>query len=130
MGHWTILRAAATPVSDSKSNAMAESETFCLQWREFEANVRSSYKALLDSGDYSDVTLASRDGYKVIIEVLLLSSLQKMLLKLIFVNMKTQLCRWPATSSSWPPPHPTSPPWSPPTPPPLSPWSCPCQRLR
>ena len=61
---------------------MAESETFCLQWREFEANVRSSYKALLDSGDFSDVTLASMDGYKVIIEFLLLSSLQKMLLKI------------------------------------------------
>ena len=49
---------------------MAESETFFLQWREFEANVRSSYKALLDTGDYSDVTLASMDGYKVIIKFL------------------------------------------------------------
>ena len=44
---------------------MVESEKFFLQWREFEGNVRSAYKTLLSSGDYSDVTLASKDGHMV-----------------------------------------------------------------
>ena len=44
---------------------MVESEKFFLQWREFEGNVRASYRTLLSSGDYSDVTLASRDGHRV-----------------------------------------------------------------
>ena len=45
---------------------MVDSEDkFFLQWREFEGNVRASYKNLLSSGDFSDVTLASRDGHRV-----------------------------------------------------------------
>lgn len=42
-----------------------ESEKFFLQWREFEGNVRAAYKTLLSNGDFSDVTLASRDGHMV-----------------------------------------------------------------
>ena len=54
---------------------MSESEKFFLQWREFEGNLRTSYTSLLSTGDFSDVTLASRDGHRVIFVPYLLNLL-------------------------------------------------------
>ena len=58
-----------------RKRRMSESEKFFLQWREFEGNLRASYVASLSTGDFSDVTLASRDGHRVIFVPYLLNLL-------------------------------------------------------
>ena len=39
-----------------------EPEVLCLQWNEFQTNLRSSFKDLRNSVDFSDVTLVCEDG--------------------------------------------------------------------
>ena len=39
-----------------------EPEVLCLQWNEFQTNLRSSLKDLRNSVDFSDVTLVCEDG--------------------------------------------------------------------
>ena len=47
--------------SSVKTSRM-ESEVLCLQWNEFQTNLRSSLKDLRNSVDFSDVTLVCEDG--------------------------------------------------------------------
>jgi len=44
---------------------MASSDKFCLQWNEFQANLKTSYRDVRKTGDYSDVTLVCEDGQKI-----------------------------------------------------------------
>ena len=50
------------------------SDILCLQWNEFQANLRSSYKDLRTSVDFSDVTLVCEDGQQIDAHRLVLSS--------------------------------------------------------
>ena len=53
---------------------MMDSEILCLQWNEFQSNLRSSYKDLRTSVDFSDVTLVCEDGQSIAAHKLVLSS--------------------------------------------------------
>jgi len=44
---------------------MASSDKFCLQWNEFQANLKTSYRDVRKTGDYSDVTLVCEDGQRI-----------------------------------------------------------------
>ena len=53
---------------------MSMSEKFCLQWKEFHGNVSSCYRDIRKTGEFSDVTLASEDGYEVKCHKLILAA--------------------------------------------------------
>jgi len=50
------------------------SEKFCLQWKEFQENVRTSYKEVRRTGEFSDVTLACEDGQQIRAHKVILSA--------------------------------------------------------
>ena len=41
------------------------SEKLCLQWNDFQDNVRSAFGNLRESSDFVDVTLACEDGHQI-----------------------------------------------------------------
>ena len=41
---------------------MSSGEKFCLQWKDFQNNIKTSYRGLRKTEDYADVTLACEDG--------------------------------------------------------------------
>ena len=41
------------------------SEKLCLQWNDFQDNVRSAFGNLREGSDFADVTLACEDGQQV-----------------------------------------------------------------
>ena len=41
------------------------SEKLCLQWNDFQANIKSAFGNLRDDNDFTDVTLACEDGQQV-----------------------------------------------------------------
>ena len=41
------------------------SEKLCLQWNDFQANIRSAFGSLREDNDFTDVTLACEDGQQV-----------------------------------------------------------------
>ena len=41
---------------------MSSEEKICLQWKEFQTNIKTSYRGLRKTEDYADVTLACDDG--------------------------------------------------------------------
>ena len=41
------------------------SEKLCLQWNDFQENIRSAFQNLREDSDFSDVTLACEDGQQV-----------------------------------------------------------------
>jgi len=53
---------------------MMGSEKFCLQWKEFQENVRHSYKEVRRTGEFSDVTLACEDGQQIRAHKVILSA--------------------------------------------------------
>jgi len=53
---------------------MLSSEKFCLQWKEFQENVRTSYKEVRRTGEFSDVTLACEDGQQIRAHKVILSA--------------------------------------------------------
>jgi len=53
---------------------MSNREKFCLQWNDFEANIRSSFQGLREEQDYCDVTLACDDNYQVEAHKIILSA--------------------------------------------------------
>ena len=54
-----------------KKNKM---EKFCLQWNDFEASIRESFKDLREEQNYFDVTLATDDGYYIEAHKVILST--------------------------------------------------------
>ena len=53
---------------------MLSGEKFCLQWNEFQTNVKISYQGPRTTEDYSDVTLACEDGSQIKAHRIILSS--------------------------------------------------------
>ena len=53
---------------------MVSGENFCLQWNEFQNNVKTLYRGVRKSEEYADVTLASEDGYHIKAHRIILSS--------------------------------------------------------
>merc|ERR1719394_483681 len=49
-------------------------EKFCLQWNEFQGNVKTSYSSIRKTEDFSDVTLACEDGQEIKAHRVILSS--------------------------------------------------------
>ena len=41
------------------------SEKLCLQWNDFQDNVKSAFGSLRDSADFADVTVACEDGHQI-----------------------------------------------------------------
>ena len=44
---------------------MEKMENFCLEWKEFETNIRESFGELRETQNYCDVTLATDDGHTI-----------------------------------------------------------------
>ena len=59
--------------SSVKTSRM-EPEVLCLQWNEFQTNLRSSFKDLRNSVDFSDVTLVCEDQKQILAHKVVLSS--------------------------------------------------------
>ena len=53
---------------------MTNNEKFCLQWNEFEANIRESFRKLRDEERLFDVTLATDDGHHIQAHKMILSA--------------------------------------------------------
>ena len=53
---------------------MVYGENFCLQWNEFQNNVKTSYRGVRKTEEYADVTLACDDGYQIKAHRIILSS--------------------------------------------------------
>ena len=49
-------------------------EKFCLQWNDFQDNVKSAFGQLRDSTDFADVTLACEDGQQMEAHKVILAS--------------------------------------------------------
>jgi len=60
--------------SSPPGSKMMGSEKFCLQWKEFQENVRHSYKEVRRTGEFSDVTLACEDGQQIRAHKVILSA--------------------------------------------------------
>jgi len=53
---------------------MMGSEKFCLQWKEFQENVRHSYREVRRTGEFADITLACEDGQQIRAHKVILSA--------------------------------------------------------
>ena len=53
---------------------MATSEKLCLQWNDFKENISTSFGALRDDKDFTDVTLVCEDGQQVEVHKIVLAS--------------------------------------------------------
>ena len=53
---------------------MATSEKFCLKWNDFQNNVNTAFVDLRKDSDFTDVTLACKDGYQVEAHKVILSA--------------------------------------------------------
>ena len=50
------------------------SEKLCLQWNDFQDNVKSAFGNLRESTDFSDVTLACEDGHQIEVHKVILAA--------------------------------------------------------
>ena len=50
------------------------SEKLCLQWNDFQDNVKSAFENLRESTDFSDVTLACEDGHQIEVHKVILAA--------------------------------------------------------
>ena len=50
---------------DDKLSQLNMSEKLCLQWNDFQKNIKSVVGSLREGNDFSDVTLACEDGQQV-----------------------------------------------------------------
>ena len=46
-------------------NQLKMSEKLCLQWNDFQENIRNAFGSLREDNDFADVTLACEDGQQV-----------------------------------------------------------------
>ena len=53
---------------------MQNSEKLCLQWNEFQSNIRSAFSELRKDQDFADVTLACEDGQQILAHKVILAS--------------------------------------------------------
>ena len=62
------------------------SEKLCLNWNDFQDNVKSALKNLRDDQDFTDVTLAYEDGQKIEAHKVILAASSPVLQKLLNLN--------------------------------------------
>ena len=55
-------------------NYFTMSEKLCLQWNNFQDNVRSTFGNLRESNDFADVTLACEDGHQIEVHKVVLAA--------------------------------------------------------
>ena len=58
------------------------SETLCLQWNDFQENIKSAFENLKEDKDFKDVTLVCEDGQQVEAHKVILASFSPFFLKL------------------------------------------------
>ena len=64
---------------------MSSSEKLCLKWNDYQENIGSSYKELRETQEFSDVTLACDDNYKIESHKVILTSASSFF-KTIFIE--------------------------------------------
>ena len=62
------------------------SEKLCLQWNDFQENIRNVFKNLRESNDFTDVTLACEDGQQVEAHKLILAGSSPLFQKILGGN--------------------------------------------
>ena len=62
------------------------SERFCLNWNDFQDNVKSAFGNLRDDQDFTDVTLACEDGHTIEAHKVILVASSPFLQKLLKLN--------------------------------------------
>ena len=67
---------------------MASSNELCLQWNDFQENLRSSFKLLRQDTDFVDVTLVCEDGQKAEAHMVILASSSPILMDILRKSMQ------------------------------------------
>ena len=62
------------------------SEKLCLQWNDFQENIKSTFGTLREDNDFADVTLACDDGEQVEAHKVILAASSPLFLKLLGRN--------------------------------------------
>ena len=62
------------------------SEKLCLQWNDFQENIKSAFENLKEDKDFKDVTLVCEDGQQVEAHKVILASFSPFFLKLLGRN--------------------------------------------
>ena len=62
------------------------SEKLCIQWNEFQENIKSAFGSLREDNDFTDVTLACEDGQQVEAHKVILAASSPFFLKLLGRN--------------------------------------------
>ena len=62
------------------------SEKLCLQWNDFQENIKNVFKNLRESNDFTDVTLACEDGQQVEAHKLILAGSSPLFQKILGGN--------------------------------------------
>ena len=70
----------------SQCQAMPTSEKLCLRWNDFQENVNSAFRDLRKDFEYTDVTLACKDGHQVEAHKVILSASSPFFQKLLKRN--------------------------------------------
>ena len=58
----------------NSASTMQSGENFCLQWNEFQTNVKATYQGLRQTDDFADITLVCEDGQQMKAHRMILSS--------------------------------------------------------
>ena len=66
------------------------SEKLCLNWNDFQDNVKSAFGNLRDDQDFTDVTLACEDGHTIEAHKVILVASSPFLQKLLKLNKHPQ----------------------------------------
>merc|ERR1712240_613472 len=62
------------------------SEKYCLQWSSFQDNIHSTFKDLRNNLEFSDVTLACKDGQNIEAHKIIISASSPVLRDIIMMN--------------------------------------------
>ena len=62
------------------------SEKLCLQWNEFQENIKSAFRAFRDDNDFADVTLVCEDGQQMKAHKVILAASSPFFQKLLGLN--------------------------------------------
>ena len=64
-GEWIVSEKILNTVQIFECNCTNMSEKLCLQWNDFQDNIKSAFGNLREDNDFTDVTLACEDGQQV-----------------------------------------------------------------
>ena len=81
------------------------SEKLCLQWNEFQENIKSAFRAFRDDNDFADVTLVCEDGQQIKAHKVILAASSPFFQKLLGLNKHPHplvLMRGMKSSDLWP----------------------------